>query len=561
MYIKEKFITKLTFVDFTQCKFKVILIKGKEECSLSIEKKKFKDTGIRLLKKGQKGLVHAIFSRFGIIIMLFALQVVLFLSALLWFQSFMSGLYFGGTALGVLVSIYILNTRSDASAKLTWIILVMSLPVFGTLLYLYTEFEVGHRSLRKRVRQVVDLTKDKVPQEPNVINDFREKDAGAAEVASYLGRVGSFPVFDQTDVLYFPLGEGIFEEMLTQLEKARHYIFLEYFIIDEGIMWGKILEILARKVSEGVDVRVMYDGTNEFTTLPRNYPKLLKELGIRCKVFAPLSPFISTHYNYRDHRKIMVIDGNTAFTGGVNFADRYINKEKTYGHWKDTAVMLKGKAVREFTLMFLQMWNIDEKELDFEPYLSFPTLPPENSKGFVIPYGDCPLDKDKVGEMVYMDILNRAKKYVHIMTPYLILDGEMETAICFAAERGVEVKIILPGIPDKPTAYSLAKSHYAALMDSGVQIYEYEPGFVHAKSFVADDIEGVVGTINLDYRSLYHHFECAAYCYDTSCIADIENDFNETLKKCRRVTKKTIWKKYPHLRFVSFFVKIIAPLL
>jgi cardiolipin synthase len=211
--------------------------------------------------------------------------------------------------------------------------------------------------------------------------------------------------------------------------------------------------------------------------------------------------------------------------------------------------------------MFLQMWNISEKEPEFEPFLSFPSLPPGNAKGFVIPYGDCPLDGDKVGEMVYMDILNRAKNYVHIMTPYLILDGEMETALRFAAERGVEVKIILPGVPDKLAPYSLAKSHYSALLDSGVEIFEYEPGFIHAKSFVADNCEAVVGTINLDYRSLYHHFECAAYCYETACIGDIEKDFQETLEKCRRVTKKNIWKNYPLLRPLSFLMKIIAPLL
>ena len=513
------------------------------------------------MKKGQKGIVHAIFSRFGIIIMLFAFQALLLFSTLIWFQSFMSELFFGGLLLGLFVSTYILNTRSDPSAKLTWIVLVMALPVFGTLLYLYTEFEIGHRSLKDRTEKISKATRNIIPQEQEVLENFSEKDKGAAAIAHYLKRTGCFPVFDRTGVSYFPLGENLFETLLKELKKARHFIFLEYFIIDEGIMWGKILEILAEKVKEGVDVRVMYDGTNEFVSLPRNYPELLKKLGIKCKVFAPLSPFISTHYNYRDHRKIMVIDGNTAFTGGINFADRYINREIVHGHWKDTAVMLKGKAVKGFTLMFLQMWNISEKEPEFEPFLSFPSLPPENAKGFVIPYGDCPLDGDKVGEMVYMDILNRAKNYVHIMTPYLILDGEMETALRFAAERGVEVKIILPGVPDKLAPYSLAKSHYSALLDSGVEIFEYEPGFIHAKSFVADDCEAVVGTINLDYRSLYHHFECAAYCYETACIGDIEKDFQETLEKCRRVTKKNIWKNYPLLRPFSFLMKIIAPLL
>lgn len=526
-----------------------------------IEKKSIKDSGLRLLKKGQKGLVHAIFSRFGIIILLFALQVVLLFSVLFWFQSFSHELLFGGIAVGLLVSIYILNTRSDPSAKLTWIILVMAVPVFGTLLYFYTEFEIGHRSLRDLTEKLLNSTKDKIPQDPEVSEALRGENPGAYSISGYLHRIGSFPVFDRTEVSYLPIGEDTFDEMLLQLEKARNFIFLEYFIIDEGIMWGKVLEILARKVKEGVDVRVMYDGTNEFSTLPHDYPKMLRKLGIKCKVFAPLTPFISTHYNYRDHRKIMVIDGNTAFTGGINFADRYINQETIYGHWKDTAVMLKGKAVKSFTLMFLQMWNIGEKEPEFDRFLSFPTLPPENSKGYVIPYGDCPLDKDKVGEMVYMDILNRAKRYVHIMTPYLILDGEMETAIRFAAERGVEVKIILPGVPDKLSPYSLAKSHYAALLDSGVQIYEYDPGFVHAKSFVADDAEAVVGTINLDYRSLYHHFECAAYCCGTSCISDIENDFQETLKKSSRITKNKIWKNYPYLKPLSFILKVFAPLL
>ncbi|MBQ7875153.1 MAG: cardiolipin synthase [Oscillospiraceae bacterium] len=526
-----------------------------------MEKNKIKDTGLRLLKKGQKGLIHAIFSRFGIIILLFAVQLVFLLTTFVWFQSFISELFFGGLIISIGVAFYILNTRIDPTAKLTWVVLVMALPAFGTLLFFYTELEVGHRTFRDRVAEIISSTEDMIPQDEKVLNDFIKEDAGAASIAHYLQRTGCFPVFDRTDVSYLPIGEDMFEEMLLQLEKARHFIFLEYFIIDEGVMWGRILEILARKVKEGVDVRVMYDGTNEFTTLPRDYPKMLKNLGIKCKVFAPLSPFVSTHYNYRDHRKIMVIDGNTAFTGGINFADRYINQEVIHGHWKDTAVMLKGKAVRGFTLMFLQMWNIDEKEPQFEPFLSFPSLSPEKATGYVIPYGDCPLDKDKVGEMVYMDILNRAKRYVHIMTPYLILDGEMETAIKFAAERGVEVTIILPGVPDKLSAYSLAKSHYAALLDAGVQIYEYDPGFIHAKSFVSDDTEGVVGTINLDYRSLYHHFECAAYCYKTACIADIEKDFQETLKKCRRITKKTIWQNNPKLRIMSFFMKVVAPLL
>jgi cardiolipin synthase len=274
-----------------------------------------------------------------------------------------------------------------------------------------------------------------------------------------------------------------------------------------------------------------------------------------------VTPFVSTHYNYRGHRKIAIIDGHTAFTGGINLADEYINEKKRFGHWKDTALMLKGEAVRGFTLMFLQMWSMEEKELNFAPYLSRPLPPAEGNGGFVVPYCDCPLEQRRLAQQVYMDILNRAKRYVHIMTPYLILDGEMENALCYAAERGVDVRIILPGIPDKKIPYALAKTHYPSLLEAGVRIFEYTPGFVHAKSFVCDDIEAVVGTINLDYRSLYHHFECAAYLYGGDCIGDIEADFAATERLCRRVTRETLRSEKLLTRMTGFLLKVIAPLL
>ena len=256
-----------------------------------------------------------------------------------------------------------------------------------------------------------------------------------------------------------------------------------------------------------------------------------------------------------------MIDGHTAFTGGVNLADEYINQVEKYGHWKDTAILLQGEAVRSFTLMYLQIWNLFEKEPVYQPFLSYPTYPPRKAKGFVIPYSDCPLDGDKVGERVYMDILNRAEHYVHIMSPYLILDGEIETALKFAAERGVEVALILPGIPDKKIPYALAKTHYASLLDSGVQLYEYTPGFVHAKVFVSDNRKAVVGTINMDYRSFYHHFECAAYLYDTDCIPDIEADFQNTLTQCTRVTWETLKKEPFSRKLTGFLMKSLSPLM
>ena len=374
-------------------------------------------------------------------------------------------------------------------------------------------------------------------------------------------RSGCHPVYEHTAVTYFPLGEDKFAAMLEELEAAEHFIFMEYFIVDEGLMWGRVLERLAKKAAQGVDVRVMYDGTCEFALLPHDYPKRLRALGIKCKVFAPVTPFASTHYNYRDNRKILVIDGHTAFNGGVNLADEYINQKVRFGHWKDTAVMLKGEAVKSFTLMFLQMWAIDEKEIRPARFLKYPSRPNAQAAGYVIPYGDCPLDDDKLGERVYMDILNRSLRYVHIMSPYLILDGEIETALKFAAERGVEVVLILPGIPDKPIPYALAKTHYPPLLHSGVKIYEYTPGFVHAKVFVSDDREAVVGTINLDYRSLYHHFECATYMYGADCIPAVEEDFQATLEECRQVTLETVRREKLGIRFTGYLMKVIAPLL
>lgn len=516
--------------------------------------------GLSLLKKGQKGLVHAVFSRLGLILLLFLIQLGLLFSVFRWFGAFLPHIYGGVVLFTAVMVLLLLNSRMDPTAKITWLVLIMLLPVFGALLYGYTLRNFGNRAVRAMVNQRIGQTKDAVPQPPKVMEALRQENPGAASLAKYVQRSGCHPVFADTEVRYFASGEEKWAELLCQLEAAKQFIFLEYFIIEEGLMWGRVLEILARKAAEGVDVRVMYDGTCEFTTLPHDYPKRLRKLGIQCRMFAPLTPFVSTHYNYRDHRKILVIDGHTAFNGGVNLADEYINAIEKHGHWKDTAVMLKGGAVSSFTLMFLQMWSITEREPEFAPYLNQPQ-PPCKAGGWVQPFGDCPLDTDRVGERVYMSILERAERYVHIMSPYLILDGEMETALRFAAERGVDVSLILPGIPDKKTPYSLAKTHYAALLDSGVRIYEYTPGFVHAKVFVSDDREAVVGTINLDYRSLYHHFECGTWMYKTSCIQKIAADFEATRAKCRPVTRETLRQEKLSLRLTGFLLKAFAPLM
>lgn len=517
--------------------------------------------GLRLIKKGKKGIAHVLFSRMGLMILLIALQALFLCGMFLRFEEILPHIYGGTVIFSVGMVLYLLNGQMNPTAKITWLIVMMLVPVFGALLFLYTQSDIGHRALKARFSQIISETKDSIPQSAEIMQELAKENPGVSSLAHYIQRSGCHPVYAGTAVTYFPSGEEKFAELLKQLEQAEHFIFLEYFIIDEGLMWGQILEILAHKAKLGLDVRVLYDGTCEFSLLPHDYPNRLKDFGIQCKVFAPAAPFISTHYNYRDHRKILVIDGHTAFNGGVNLADEYINQIERFGYWKDTAVMLKGDAVKSFTLMFLQMWSIDEKKMDAKRFLSYPTLPKTDAPGYIIPYGDCPLDQDKLGERVYMDILNRSNRYVHIMSPYLILDGEMETALKFAAERGVEVSLILPGIPDKNVPYALAKTHYISLLASGVKVYEYTPGFVHAKVFVCDDTEAVVGTINLDYRSLYHHFECATYLYGVRCIADIEADFLSTKKACRRVTKETVKKEPWKVKLTGILAKAAAPLM
>lgn len=522
---------------------------------------KYDDDGLSLLEKGKQGVIRILFGKMGIVILLLALQLLILFGIFFRFEQFLPHIYGGVTVFTVWMVLYLINSELDPTAKITWLVLIMLLPVFGGLLYLFTEKDWGHRVMKKRLREMTQQTKEDMPQITTTLDELRATDPGAASLCQYVGNTGYYPVYKNTQVTYFPLGELKFAQLLEELEKAKHYIFMEYFIVDEGHMWGKILEVLARKAKEGVDVRVMYDGTCEFTLLPKGYAKKLEELGIHCKVFSKVIPIVSTHYNYRDHRKITVIDGHTAFTGGVNLADEYINWIQRYGHWKDTAVMLKGDAAKNFALMFLQMWDLDEKQEPLPALITDQVPQNVRSSGFVMPYGESPLDDQKVGQRVYMDILNRAQRYVHIMTPYLIIDAEMENTLKYTAKRGVDVCMILPGIADNIPAHSLAKTHYRSLIEAGVKIYEYTPGYVHAKVMVSDDKEAVVGTINLDYRSLYHHFECGTYLHSVDVIPKIEQDFQDTRTKCSTVTDHTIKNEKWYMKAMGYLLKVVAPLM
>lgn len=514
------------------------------------------------LEKGKRGAAKVIFGRSVMIVILLLVQIGIFIGFGTALKGYMMYYYGASFILELLLILYIINGRNSPEIQIAWIIPIALIPVFGSLFYICFSDQLASRLMNKRLQKLIADTKDYAKGNPATRKALEEESVPEANLAKYLEEVAGFPVYQNTSVKYFPSGETKFRELLVQLEKAEKFIFMEYFIVAEGYMWETILELLQKKVKEGVEVRFMYDGMCSFAILPWNYPKKLEAMGIHCKMFSPVKPIFSTYQNNRDHRKIVVIDGQTAFTGGINLADEYINKKVRFGHWKDTAVMLQGEAVRSFTLMFLQMWEMTEREEDFRRYLDVPVcLPQKPAKGYAIPYGDSPLDHEKVGEWVYLDIINRAQRYVHIMTPYLILDHDLITALTFAAKRGVEVVIIMPHIPDKVYAFALAKTYYPQLIDAGVQIWEYTPGFVHAKVFVSDDERAVVGTINLDYRSLYLHFECGVYLYQTEELEKIEEDVQQTLEKSQRITKESCRREKPGLRIFGKVLRLIAPLM
>lgn len=354
----------------------------------------------------------------------------------------------------------------------------------------------------------------------------------------------------------------MYEQMLKDLKSARHYIFLEYFIITEGSMWNEILDVLLKKVQEGVEVRLIYDDFGSLGRIPDQYYKMLEKSGIKAMAFNPLVPFVSAVMNNRDHRKIMVIDGHTAYNGGINLSDEYINRIHPHGHFKDTGVRYHGEAVWNFTLMFLEMWNAFRPEdKNFGPYMPHVYHPePFRGKGYVQPFSDSPLDDETVAENVYLELIQQAERYVDIYTPYLAIDNEMQTALCMAAKRGVTVRLLIPAITDARMTHMLTHSYLESLIQSGVHVYEYTPGFVHAKSFVVDDKLAVIGTINMDYRSLYLHFECGALHYETDAVAQLRQDTESTFRQSREMTLEDCHKGFFHTLFYAV-LRVFAPLM
>ncbi len=388
------------------------------------------------------------------------------------------------------------------------------------------------------------------------------ENAHASAQAKMLCSISGASVFKNTKQTYYPLGEDMWQAMLSDLEKAEKFIFMEYFIIEEGRFWNSILDILKRKAAEGVTVRVLYDDIGCMSTLPGDYHKHLAKFGIEAAPFSRLHGQADGEFNNRSHRKICVIDGKVGYTGGVNIADEYINKIERFGHWKDTGVRLEGEAVWELTRLFLTDYGINAKVLPERKCEFYPKQSDLHADGYVIPFGDAPypLYERRVGKSVIQNMLASATKYMYMTTPYLIIDNELCQSIENAALRGVDVRIIVPHIPDKKLVFGMTRSFYHRLMKSGVKIYEYKPGFIHAKSYIADGEYAMIGTINLDYRSLVHHFENGVWMYRCESIKDLKKDIEETMAKSIKVTSDML-KTGLITRFIRSVVRIFAPML
>lgn len=522
-----------------------------------------------------KKIAHKLFGRLTVVGIFILLQLTWMVAVLYQFSYKYTYANLLIRFFAILVLIAIMNRWTNPSHKLSWTFLILLSPILGLLLY----GVFGRSNLTKRTRKRMDDAAKNVSkylkQSPEIMRELETNDKAIYRQVKYINDWANFPIYQNTKVSYYKCGEEMFPDMLEALRSAKKFIFLEYFIVDDGYMFGQIENILEEKVKEGVDVRFIYDDVGCINTLPTKYYKTLQAKGIKCAAFNPFMPVLSIVMNNRDHRKIFVVDGNVGFTGGLNLADEYINRVERFGYWKDTGVRLEGEAVWSLTTMFLQMWSYITRGIEdytvFMPTLKVDKLSDEKSEnmlqrddnfdGYVLPYGDTPLDHENVAENIYMNIINSATDYVYIFTPYLIVDQEMLITLCNAAKRGVDVRIVTPGIPDKKLIFFLTQSYYEPLIESGVKIYQYRPGFIHAKNFICDDKVATVGSVNLDYRSLYLHFECGVYMYKTKAIMKIKEDCREVFSVSDEITMEFCKNRNIVARILLGVMQLLAPLL
>ncbi len=511
-----------------------------------------------------KKLASLLFQRSVLVALLILFQVVVLLVAMVFFSAYFVYFYWFCVALSLAAVLVIVNRQTDPGYKIAWIILVLLFPVLGWLVYVLCGGNRVTGRMRRKL-QGIDRTMLQQLDRDCKAEQLERFGSDAVNQSRYLERYAHCPAYTNTYTRYFPLGDDAFPAMLEELRRAERYIFLEYFIVESGLFWDSVVEILREKHATGVDVRVLYDDVGSLFTLPMSFARKFEaDTGIPCCAFNRFRPVLSIRMNNRDHRKLCIIDGHTAFTGGINLADEYINAKLKYGHWKDSAILVKGEAAWSMTVMFLTMWEyVRETREDYAP-LRPDRLPSEAELGrgfFVQPYTDSPLDSEPVGETVYLNLINKAKRYVYLMTPYLIISDSVNTALCNAAKAGVDVRIITPHIPDKRLVFELTRAHYEPLLAAGVKIFEYTPGFVHAKNFAVDDIYGTVGTINMDYRSMFLHFENGVWlCHDPS-VLDIKADFLATQAQSQAITlEQSRNHAWPRMLLRSV-LRVMAPLM
>ena len=539
------------------------------------------------------------------------------------------------TLLALIVVMVVFARQTRSNFKLVWILLIAAFPVFGVLLYLVVGVNGFVGTMRKRYLAIETRLFPYFPDNRDVLSEVTSLDPGVGNECRYIQEYSGYPVYNDSEATYYPSAEEALESMLTELAKAEKYIFMEYFAIDHAQAFGRILNVLQERVEAGVDVRILYDEFGSVGFVNREFAVDLQKTGIDCRPFNPIVPIFSLFMNHRDHRKITVIDGRVAFTGGFNLADEYFNLRTLYGHWLDTGIRIKGPAASSFTLIFLENWNSgrktnlselhpedflplnpgrerhllpavgkrfgtepgirkqdpfefsdwdrkgllsSRKQRSYERGLRFDTadgspalgdgkkvpelLKEDDEKGFVQPYADIPLDHEYVGETVYMNVLNDAKNYVYFITPYIAITDEMVNCFVLAAKRGVDVRIITPGIPDKKAVYALTRSYYGQLADAGVRVYEYTPGFCHAKMCISDDKVATCGTINLDYRSFYHHFENGVFLYRCKAVTDIREHFRELFRESEEVTNQYLHENLTRrLRLSHLILRFLSPLM
>ena len=512
-----------------------------------------------------KKLFKILTNKIAVTAFFFIVQVAFTVVLLLSLSSLSAWVYLAFSLFSLFVCLFIMGKDANPGYKLAWVIPILLLPLFGGMMYLsFGRTARLRRKDRKRLERIAGETvraQDEAREASlRFLPAFSEPRRKLARLISDLGYC---PPYDHTGVTYYPSGEDFLQALLADLQQAERYIFMEYFIIERGKCWNAVLDVLQQKAAQGVDVRILYDDFGCLLTLPGNYPKKLKAMGIKVHVFNKIKPTFNIRMNNRTHRKIAVIDGRIAYTGGLNLADEYINAVDKFGHWKDTAVRLCGNAAQSFTVMFLQFWMLLEKEYlpagDYLPALTHESATEDN--GYVQPIASYPDQNLQVIEKALMEMVHTADRYVYINTPYLIPDNEFVTALCLAAQSGVDVRITMPHIPDKRIVFMMSRSFYPVLLKAGVKIYEYLPGFVHAKSMLCDDSVAYVGTCNLDYRSFYLHYECGAILYDVPALADMKSDYLATLENCKQITYEEATDVRAVTKLARSVLRLFAPLM